>query len=118
MSKLVEATGDTIEERTYKRLSKLKLIRQPYDLKNDLKPGDCIIAFSSKTLYELRNQINEMTSENRENRVAIIYGKLPPEVRKAQAKLFNEGTLPYLVSTNAIGLGLNLKIKRVIFSEI
>lgn len=50
--------------------------------------------------------------------MAIVYGKLPPESRKTQANLFNEGTLPYLVATNAIGMGLNLKIRRIIFSSV
>lgn len=59
-----------------------------------------------------------MLSDTGENKVAIIYGRLPPEVRKNQAQLFNEGTLPIMVSTNAIGMGLNLKIKRIIFSEV
>lgn len=85
---------------------------------NDLQPGDCIIAFSSQKLYALRNKINRHFGKSGENLVAIIYGKLPPEVRKRQAQLFNEGTLPFLVSTNAIGMGLNLKIKKVVFSEI
>lgn len=118
VSKLVEATGDTLEERTYNRFSKLHLVRAQYDLMQDLQPGDCIIAFGANKLYALRDRINKQYSKNGENLVAIIYGRLPPEVRKKQAQLFNEGVLPFLVSTNAIGMGLNLKIKRVVFSEI
>ena len=47
----------------------------------------------------------------------MIYGKLPPENRKLQALKFNDENSPidYLVATNAIGLGINLKIRRIIF---
>ena len=33
---------------------------------------------------------------------------MPPICRKTQAEKFNTGKLPYLVATNAIGMGLNL----------
>lgn len=47
---------------------------------------------------------------------AIIYGQLPPEVRSSQARLFNEGKVyDVLVSSDAIGMGLNLNIRRIIF---
>jgi ATP-dependent RNA helicase SUPV3L1/SUV3 len=83
-----------------------------------MQPGDCIIAFGVRRLYTLRKQINKFFSKTGENKVAIVYGKLPPEVRKKQAQLFNEGVLPYLVSTDAIGMGLNLKIKKIVFSDL
>ncbi len=52
------------------------------------------------------------------NYTAIVYGKLPPECRKEQANLFNKKYLPYLVATNAIGMGLNLNIKKIVFMDI
>lgn len=52
------------------------------------------------------------------NYTAIVYGKLPPECRKEQANLFNQNNLPYLVATNAIGMGLNLNIKKIVFMDI
>ena len=43
-------------------------------------------------------------------RCAIIYGRLPPEVRAEQAELFNTPGNGYdvLVGSDAIGMGLNL----------
>ena len=52
------------------------------------------------------------------NCTAIVYGKMPPSCRKSQAEKFNNGELPYLVATNAIGMGLNLKIRRIIFTTL
>jgi hypothetical protein len=50
----------------------------------------------------------------------IISGGLPPEARKAQALLFSTPDSGYdvLVASDAIGMGLNLSIKRIVFSTI
>ena len=48
----------------------------------------------------------------------MIYGSLPPEVRAKQAKLFNEGKFDILVASDAIGMGLNLSITRIIFHTV
>lgn len=59
--------------------------------------------------------INSITGEHK---CAMIFGRLPPEIKKTQAKLFNEGHYKYLVATDAVGMGLNLNIRRIIFSAI
>ena len=50
----------------------------------------------------------------------MVYGALPPETRRLQAKLFNEQNNGYdvLVASDAIGMGLNLNIRRVIFHKM
>ena len=58
-----------------------------------------------------------MLKKNKFN-VSIIYGALSPEVRKKQAQMFSNGQNQVLVSTDAIGMGMNLPIKRVIFSTL
>ena len=47
----------------------------------------------------------------------VCYGGLPPEERKRQVEEFNMGN-SILVSSDAIGLGLNLKIARIIFTTL
>lgn len=47
----------------------------------------------------------------------MIYGDLPPEVRRLQYDSFISGESEILVSTDAIGMGVNLPIKRIIFTE-
>jgi ATP-dependent RNA helicase SUPV3L1/SUV3 len=51
---------------------------------------------------------------------AIIYGALPMESRTQQARLFNDPASGYdiLVATDAIGMGLNLNIRRIVFYTI
>lgn len=47
-----------------------------------------------------------------------MYGALPPETRKRQAQLFNDPDSGYrvLVASDAVGLGLNFNIRRVVFA--
>jgi signal transduction histidine kinase/CheY-like chemotaxis protein len=48
----------------------------------------------------------------------VIYGALPPEVRRREAERFATGASHILVATDAIGMGLNLPIRRVLFSTL
>lgn len=47
----------------------------------------------------------------------MVYGALPPEMRRTQARLFNDPDSGYdvLVASDAVGMGLNLNIRRIIF---
>jgi ATP-dependent RNA helicase SUPV3L1/SUV3 len=56
--------------------------------------------------------------ESRGLRVSVIYGGLSPEVRRNEARRFREGESDIVCATDAIGLGLNLPLDRVIFYEI
>lgn len=47
----------------------------------------------------------------------IIYRNLPYDVRQVEARKFSSGEIDALVATGAIGLGLNLPIKRIMFLE-
>lgn len=47
----------------------------------------------------------------------IIYRNLPYDVRQVEARKFSSGEIDVLVATGAIGLGLNLPIKRIMFLE-
>jgi ATP-dependent RNA helicase SUPV3L1/SUV3 len=50
--------------------------------------------------------------------VATIYGALSPEVRRGESARFANGEAQILVATDAIGMGLNLPIRRIIFANI
>jgi superfamily II DNA/RNA helicase len=47
--------------------------------------GDCVVAFSRRELYRLKRDIETL----RGLKCCIVYGSLPPEVRRQQAELFN-----------------------------
>ena len=89
-----------------KRYSKQKL-------KPKLQKGDAIIAFSRKDVLTLSARFRQWGYS-----VASIYGALSPEVRRTESERFNSGQADILVATDAIGMGLNLPIRRVIFTHI
>lgn len=89
-----------------KRYSKPKL-------KLQLKKGDAIIAFSRKDVLTLSARLRQWSFS-----VASIYGALSPEVRRTESERFHSGVADILVATDAIGMGLNLPIRRVIFANI
>ncbi|KAL8812439.1 MAG: hypothetical protein Q9223_000354 [Gallowayella weberi] len=116
VKELAVAMGDDLQIHHYKRLSPLKTMSASLrgNLKN-LRKGDCVVAFSNVAIHSLKNDIESTTGK----RVAIIYGSLPPEIRAQQAALFNnpDNDYDFLVASDAIGMGLNLSIKRIIFSQ-
>lgn len=54
------------------------------------------------------------------HKCCVVYGALPPETRTQQAKLFNDQNSGYdvLVASDAVGMGLNLNIRRVVFYSL
>ncbi|XP_030841445.1 ATP-dependent RNA helicase SUPV3L1, mitochondrial [Strongylocentrotus purpuratus] len=115
VKQLTLSTGDELEIREYKRLTPLQILDQPLDNLENVKPGDCIVAFSKNDLYSISRQLEAMGKE-----CAVIYGSLPPGAKLSQAAKFNDPDDPckILVATDAIGMGLNLSIKRVIFKSL
>jgi ATP-dependent RNA helicase SUPV3L1/SUV3 len=49
--------------------------------------------------------------------VAQIYGALPPEVRREEARRFRSGEAQILVATDAVAMGLNLPAHTVVLGE-
>ena len=109
---LIAKLNDDYEIFHKNRLSKLNTISKPVNIAN-LKKGDALIAFSKKQVLRYAFDLRKKGRS-----VSVIYGALSPEVRKKQAHLFLEGKNDILVSTDAIGMGLNLPLNRVIFSSL
>jgi len=49
---------------------------------------------------------------------SIVMGSLSPKTRNAQVELYQSGDVDYLVATDAIGMGINMDINSVYFSNI
>lgn len=81
-------------------------------MKNDLKKGDALIVFSKKSVLALAAHL-----ESQGTRCSVIYGSLPPATRREQVRRFLEKETDIVVSTDAIGMGLNLPIRRIVFVE-
>ena len=115
LESMAKETGDEIVINRYKRLSPFKIGDPILSLKN-VRKGDCVVTFSRSGIWEIKRKIESMTGL----KCAVAYGGLPPETRAEQAKLFNDVDSGYdvMVASDAIGMGLNLKIKRVIFETV
>ncbi|KAH9810478.1 Mitochondrial degradasome RNA helicase subunit C terminal [Teratosphaeria destructans] len=116
IKQLCASNGDKLEIHKYERLSPLEMA--DHSLEGDLgrlRKGDCIVSFSIMGIHALRKQIEQRTGR----KVATVYGSLPPETRAQQARLFNDPNNDYdfLVASDAVGMGLNLAIKRIIFES-
>ncbi len=81
-------------------------------LMKQLQKGDAMIAFSRKDVLTLSARFRHWGYS-----VASIYGALSPEVRRHESERFLSGDADILVATDAIGMGLNLPIRRVIFAS-
>lgn len=104
---------DTLDIKKFTRLSELEILQSPITV-NDLQKGDAIIAFSRRDVHS----ITEELTVKHNKKVSLIYGALPPEVRIEESRRFNDGETDILVSTDAIGYGLNLNIKRVLYTTV
>ncbi|PVI04641.1 P-loop containing nucleoside triphosphate hydrolase protein, partial [Periconia macrospinosa] len=115
IKELCALTGDAVQVHNYERLTPLEVAPEPLGSLTRLEKGDCIVVFSVMGIHALRREIETKTGRN----CAMVYGSLPPETRAQQARLFNDPDNDYdfLVASDAVGMGLNLAIKRVIFES-
>ncbi|CAI0442310.1 unnamed protein product [Linum tenue] len=115
--KICAETGDELEVHHCERFKKLEVEAKTLlgDLKN-VKSGDCVVAFSRREIFEVKLAIEKNTN----HRCCVIYGALPPETRRQQANLFNDqdNEFDVLVASDAVGMGLNLNIRRVVFYNL
>ncbi|KAG9318066.1 P-loop containing nucleoside triphosphate hydrolase protein [Chiua virens] len=114
---ILKDTGDELVVNRYERLTPLEI--QESSLDGDLsriQKGDCLVVFSRNGIFAVKSKVEEKTGL----RCAVAYGRLPPEVRSEQAALFNDPQSGYdvIVASDAVGMGLNLKIKRVVFETL
>ena len=109
---LIEDCKDSHEIIECKRNTELVVEDAPFRFPSSVKRGDALIAFSKSSVLELFAELTGLG-----HKVSVIYGSLPPETRRSQMGLFNAGDSNIVVATDAIGMGLNLPIKRVVFME-
>ncbi|KAJ1700178.1 hypothetical protein LUZ63_008690 [Rhynchospora breviuscula] len=110
-------TGDNLQINRYDRFKPLVVEAKTLlgDLRN-VQSGDCVVAFSRREIFEVKLAIEKSTK----HKCCVIYGALPPETRRQQASLFNNQDNEYdvLVASDAVGMGLNLNIRRVVFYSL
>lgn len=111
ITEIAEYLGDEIEIEIFNRKSELKALRKPVKLK-DVKPNTAIVAFSKKEVYLIQEQLPKHIKST------VLYGALGYDVRQTQAERFRNGEVDVIVTTDCIGMGLNLPIETVLFTAI
>lgn len=104
--------GDTLEVKEYTRMTELKVMDHQIPL-TQLEKNDALIVFSRRNALKYKADLEEL-----DFKVSIVYGRLSPEVRREQARKFDEGETDIMVSTDAIAMGMNLPVKRIVFSAL
>ena len=72
-----------------------------------------IIAFSIEEVYAIAELVRRQKGGS-----AVIMGSLSPKTRNSQVDLYQSGDVDYLVATDAIGMGLNMDINEIYFSNL
>ena len=109
--RLIESCGDSYEVEVHKRKTPLVCMKHTADF-DHVRPGDALISFSKTGVLSAAEDLRAAGKEP-----AIIYGALPYATRRRQMDGFLDGSMEYVVATDAIGMGLNLPIRRILFME-
>jgi len=108
---LAERLEVPLEVHVLKRMAPLAMEPSPVRKLSNLRRGDAVIAFSRREVLMWRDMITEKGLS-----VATVYGNLSPEVRRAQAERFREGQADIVVGTDALAMGLNMPIARIVMT--
>ena len=90
-----------------------KLIYTGHKKISRIETKSAIIAFSTEEVYAIAELIRRQKGG-----AAIVMGSLSPKTRNAQVNLYQSGDVDYLVATDAIGMGINMNLDNVYFSNL
>ena len=111
MKKIISNLNADIEFINKDRLSKLTYVGHKKISRIDRKSA--IIAFSTEEVYAIAELIRRQKGG-----AAIVMGSLSPKTRNAQVALYQSGDVDFLVATDAIGMGINMDLDHVFFSNL
>jgi len=106
--------GDLIKDITFEKKERFsKLNYGGFKKVSRLERKSAIIAFSIEDVYAIAELIRRQKGG-----AAVIMGSLSPKTRNSQVELYQSGDVDYLVATDAIGMGLNMDINEIYFSNL
>ena len=111
MKNIINKLDGDIEYINKERLSKLTY--SGYKKISRIERKTAIIAFSAEEVYAIAQLIRRQKGG-----AAIVMGSLSPKTRNAQVNLYQSGDVDYLVATDAIGMGINMDLDNVYFSNL
>lgn len=111
---LIEECGDSYEIIRHERQTPLVMDKPKFKLFREyIHKHDALIVFSRRNVHAVAGELRAMGI-----RCSVIYGNLPYDVRQEEARRFRDGETDVVVATDAIGMGMNLPIERLVFLEI
>ena len=111
MKNIISNLNDDIEFINKTRLSRLTY--GGYKKISRIERKSAIIAFSSEDVYAIAELIRRQKGG-----AAIVMGSLSPKTRNSQVSLYQSGDVDYLVATDAVGMGINMDLDNVYFSNL
>ena len=108
---IISKLDDDIEFINRKRLSNLSYAGHKKISRINRKTA--IIAFSTEEVYAIAELLRRQKGG-----AAIVMGSLSPKTRNAQVDLYQSGDVDFLVATDAIGMGINMDLDNVYFSNL
>ncbi|WP_125153021.1 helicase-related protein [Clostridium rectalis] len=112
IQEMIEDCGDDYKFIEYRRDIPLKIDYNIFSY-GDIEEGDALVVFSKKRVIQLASYYTAIGIK-----ASLIYGDLPPGVRRKQYDYFINKNTSILITTDAIGMGVNLPIRRIIFMDI
>ena len=111
MEKIISELVENVEFEKKERYSNLSYSGIKKISRLDRKVA--IIAFSIEEVYAIAELVRRQKGG-----AAVIMGSLSPKTRNSQVGLYQSGDVDYLIATDAIGMGLNMDIKEIYFSNL
>ena len=108
---IISKLEDDIEFINRNRFSKLSY--SGYKKISRLERKTAVIAFSAEEVYAIAELIRRQKGGS-----AIVMGSLSPKTRNAQVELYQSGDVDFLVATDAIGMGINMDLDHIYFSNL
>jgi ATP-dependent RNA helicase SUPV3L1/SUV3 len=112
--KMINSCKDSYEITYHERKTPLMMDENAMDFRfpEDVQKGDALIVFSRKDVHSVAAELQAAGVK-----CSIIYGSLPYDVRHREAGKFAAGETDVVVATDAIGMGMNLPIRRIVFLQ-
>lgn len=108
--RLIEECGDSYEIVRHKRQTPLYFDDDRFRFPESVTDGDALIVFSKRDVLSCAAALQKHNIN-----CSVVYGALPYDARKSEVGRFVNGETKVIVATDAIGMGMNLPIRRAVF---
>ena len=110
--KLIEQCGEEYEIIYHYRNTSLVFEDNPFKYPDDIRKNDALVVFSRKSVLAVASELEALGKK-----VSILYGNLPYKVRKEELRKFRDGETDIIVTTDCIGMGMNVNVERIVFLQ-